>query len=165
MMKIKYFLRGFGTGLIVATVLLFLLYSYQMSDVKVVSRAKELGMVYGKATAEEETSVENHVKEESKQVSEETTLEETTLEETTAEVEEKTTEPQSNSVVEVEFTISQEMDSIAVCEELQKYGIIDDANAFDKYLIEQGYEGRIQKGIYTLREGMSYEEIAKMLTK
>ena len=160
MMKIKYFLRGFGTGLIVATVLLFLLYSYQMSDVKVVSRAKELGMVYGKATAEEETSVENYVKEESKHVAEETTLEETT-----AEVEEKTTEPQSNSVVEVEFTISQEMDSIAVCEELQKYGIIDDANAFDKYLIEQGYEGRIQKGIYTLREGMSYEEIAKMLTK
>lgn len=160
MMKIKYFLRGFGTGLIVATVLLFLLYSYQMSDVKVVSRAKELGMVYGKATAEEETSVENYVKEESKHVAEETTLEETT-----AEVEEKTTEPQSSSVVEVEFTISQEMDSIAVCEELQKYGIIDDANAFDKYLIEQGYEGRIQKGIYTLREGMSYEEIAKMLTK
>ena len=70
MMKIKYFLRGFGTGLIVATVLLFLLYSYQMSDVKVVSRAKELGMVYGKATAEEETSVENYVKEESKRCKE-----------------------------------------------------------------------------------------------
>ncbi len=50
-MKIKYFMRGLGVGLIIATVLLFMMYSYKMSDPRIISRAKQLGMIFG----EEET--------------------------------------------------------------------------------------------------------------
>ena len=45
-MKAKYFLRGLGAGILLATIVLFAVYSYRYSDSKIIQRAKELGMVY-----------------------------------------------------------------------------------------------------------------------
>ena len=44
-MKAKYFLRGLGAGILLATIVLFAVYSYRYSDSKIIQRAKELGMV------------------------------------------------------------------------------------------------------------------------
>ena len=63
-MKTKYFLRGLGVGVILASAVMFGVYSYQMNDVNVVRRAKELGMVYQSSEKEEEKVSINNKKEE-----------------------------------------------------------------------------------------------------
>ena len=56
-MKLKYYLRGVGIGLIVATLILMIASSLHsnkdMSDAEIIARAEELGMVM-KADAEKE---------------------------------------------------------------------------------------------------------------
>ena len=44
-MKIKYYLRGLGTGIIFTTIVLMIIYSYRTTDSKTIERARELGMV------------------------------------------------------------------------------------------------------------------------
>ena len=47
-MKLKYYLRGLGIGIIVTTILLmiaFALHKPTMSDADIIARAKQLGMV------------------------------------------------------------------------------------------------------------------------
>ena len=133
-MKLKYFLRGFGTGVLFATIVLFIAYSYRMSDSQIKEKAKELGMVYAGSTESEG--------------SEATTPEETT------------TEPEVSCVINVEAGTTSEI----VSEWLYNAGIIDDAKDFNKYLCRNGYSSNIQKGEYTITRSMSYEEIAELIT-
>ena len=59
-MKLKYYLRGLGTGILFATIILFISYSYKMSDSQIKKRAAELGMKYpDKETTQEETTKSN----------------------------------------------------------------------------------------------------------
>lgn len=57
------------------------------------------------------------------------------------------------------------MTSSDVSERLLKGKIIDDQNAFNQYLIDYGYSTSIQVGEYTLTPDMTFEEIAKTITK
>lgn len=52
-----------------------------------------------------------------------------------------------------------------VSRELEENGMIDSASAFRDYLEEHGYAGKLRSGSYTITKGMTYEEIAKMITK
>ena len=45
-MKLKYYLRGVGTGILFATIILLVSYAYKMSDGQIKKKALELGMVY-----------------------------------------------------------------------------------------------------------------------
>lgn len=44
-MKIKYYLRGLGTGIIFTAIVLMIIYSYRTTDSKTINRARELGMI------------------------------------------------------------------------------------------------------------------------
>lgn len=48
---------------------------------------------------------------------------------------------------------------------LEKEKIIDDADHFETYIVENGYSKRIQLGSFELNAGMSYKQIAKLITK
>ncbi|WP_066293477.1 endolytic transglycosylase MltG [Bacillus sp. FJAT-29937] len=48
---------------------------------------------------------------------------------------------------------------------LEKEKIIDDAEQFETYLEENGYSKRLQLGSYELKAGMSFKQIAKIITK
>jgi hypothetical protein len=185
-MKTKYFLRGFGTGLVVATVILFVLYSYKMSDPRIISRAKELGMVYGqketetvqmtqKESAKEESSGEE-ISEESGQTSEnnssskegvtgEQSLEESSLESPTGEQSLEGMSGQMETSSVITFSVISGMTSVEVAEKLETLGVIDDADSFDRYLMANNMATTLQNGDYELHSGMSYEELAEMLIK
>ena len=96
---------------------------------------------------------------------EEPTTEEPTEEPTTEEptTEEPTTaEP---SVVELTFTVERGMYSEAVTRILVQGGIITNEAEFNQYLSDTGYDYMIQTGVFTVNSGMSYEEIAKIISK
>jgi hypothetical protein len=50
-----------------------------------------------------------------------------------------------------------------VAEKLERKGLISDAEGFRKYMQKKGYDNRICIGSFTIKQGMTYEEIAKIL--
>ena len=194
-MKLKYYLRGLGIGILVTTVILSLagIGRKNMTDEEVIKRAKELGMVEStllsdladQAEADEVKPTEPETSEpETGQQPEETLPPETTPE--TAPGEENDTEPEKATEPETTpdtpvspedgssdtpagetFTlvIGRGESSTTVSKNLQKAGIVEDAAAFDKFLCNNGYDKKIITGTYEIPYGASEEEIAKIITR
>lgn len=51
-----------------------------------------------------------------------------------------------------------------VSDELERLGIIDDANAFDRYLVKNGYSNVINSGTYDVSPEDSYHDLAEKIT-
>lgn len=51
-----------------------------------------------------------------------------------------------------------------VSKELENMGIIDDADAFDKYLTDNGYSGVINSGTYDVSPDDTYHDLAEKIT-
>lgn len=52
-----------------------------------------------------------------------------------------------------------------IANELYENGMVDSASEFRKYLADNGFSGKLRSGSYTITKGMTYEEIAKLITK
>ena len=188
-MKAKYFLRGLGAGILLATIVLFAVYSYRYSDSKIIQRAKELGMVYDSKEqgADDEKPASAAVKEtttepETKEPPAETTTEPETKEppaETTTEPE-ITTQPETTTVqpatkaTTAAVTGENTGDSIKVtspsgtkattlAQELENLKVVESAEDFKNFLIENNYTHRLLSGEFYLNAGMSYEEIISVI--
>ena len=92
-MRLKYFLRGLGIGIVVTTIILAISHNAgrRMSDSEVIGRAKELGMAY--TTAAQENSTESAA---------ETTETETDTTESVTTGQESTTDTEAGSTAETE---------------------------------------------------------------
>lgn len=175
-MKLKYYLRGLGIGILVTAAILTIVYHTKgsMSDSQIMKRAAQLGMVM--ASTEEDTLF-------AQTTQADTTIEETgtiSVEETTTVVEtteavteastEKPTEaptdvPTEAPAAEAVLTISPGMYSESVSAELVRLGIITNQKEFNSYLVNNGYAERIQTGDFKIKADMSYDEIARIITK
>lgn len=190
-MKLKYYLRGLGTGILFATLVLFISYTYHNTDAQVKKRAKELGMI---ETTESASNLENittkaendtssgDTKPEDNTKSEGDTTTKTADDETksttaseTTKSEQNTTTPQAATVTETtstidniqtqfEFSIVSGMNSQQVAGILQSIGAIDSATSFDQYLVQNGYADRIKVGNFKIQAGASYADIAILIT-
>ncbi len=68
-------------------------------------------------------------------------------------------------VINYRLTIEKGMSSSQISTLLAAAKIIDDNKAFNDYLISHNYQTKIQLGTFDLTNKMSYEQIAKMITK
>lgn len=159
-MKLKYYLRGLGIGIIVTTILLmiaFALHKPTMSDADIIARAKQLGMVM----PEDEEPLQDTETTESTEV---TAVPETEA----AQIEEQTTEAAANTeepVAAAPYTLVVNRGDVCriVCENLQANGVVDDAEAFRKFLGQKGFASSISVGSYSIPYGLDYEEIYQIL--
>ena len=109
----------------------------------------------------EETTTESPTEESTTETpTEEPTTEAPTEEPTTQEP--TTVEP---SVVELTFTVERGMYSEAVTRILVQGGIVANEAEFNQYLSDTGYDEKIQTGVFTVNSEMSYEQIAKIISK
>ena len=180
-MKRKYFVRGLGVGILFGALIMFAAYmtsgKNRMSDEDVIKRAQELGMVKqseyvlesdvtSQETTTEEITTEATTEKattEAPTTTEKATTEATTTEKTTTEkatTEASTTETSTQTTV----TISSGMSSEAIASALANAGLVDDASKFNSFLVANGYDMKLETGNFSLETGMSYEEIAKILT-
>ena len=193
-MKLKYYLRGLGLGIVVTTLILVIAnnMSKDISDEEIIRRAKQLGMVMAddenlfdedatttaesdtkEPTTKEPTTEESTTEEPTTEepTTEEPTTEEPTTEEATTEeptTEEPTTEEPTTEApdyVELTFVIQSGMYSEAVTRILVQNGVITDEVGFNEYLSSTGYDEMIQTGSFTVNSSMSYEEIAKIISR
>lgn len=162
-MKLKYYLRGLGIGILVTTVILSIAGAGKkgMSEEEIRQRAKELGMVESTLLTDladqqknDTPAKEDEAKlpQETGQAPEETDGEESIPEETTV---------QENATL----VIGRGESSTTVSKNLQKAGVINDAVSFDKFLCSNGYDKKIITGTYEIPFGASEDEIAKIITR
>ena len=78
---------------------------------------------------------------------------------------EEQTGPTQQEIRIVEIVVNSNDTPRIVSAKLYEAGLIDSAADFRAYLSKKGYSKKIRIGVYKIREGMSYEEIAKIITK
>ena len=172
-MKLKYFLRGFGIG-IVSTVVIFNVFGTKtekatLTDAEIIERAQSLGMIREDKKIEETLEQILNNQEEAKQ------QEKAQREAEKAEKEAKETlEGQSllpDALVEEEntvistITITKGMGSIQIAKALEQVGVIEDAEAFNEYLCQTGNSVKLRVGTYQIKGKPSYAELEKIITK
>lgn len=188
-MKLKYYLRGLGIGIIVTTLVLMVAFSgkkEKLSDQEIMQRAEQLGMVMAdegqtETGTEENTGTEAQPETEQDVQNTEAGTEEN-ADENTENASEPETEPQTEAAAEPEdttgnvvgevkqetsgevaFTVKSGESSDTVAFNLYKAGLVDDATAFNRYMISKGYDSRLRTGDFKIRSGASYDEILKVL--
>lgn len=161
-MKFKYYLRGAGIGIIVATIIIMIsgvLHNDEMSNEEIIEEAKKLGMVMAETETEIETELET-----------ETESETETEPETEIETEEDSETDESTNTQKVEdgstVTITVEMGDYTrqVAEKLYEAGLVDDAEAFRAYVGQKGLGQNISVGTYEIPVGATYDEIIAIIT-
>lgn len=203
-MKLRYYLRGIGIGIIIAAAICICasMRKGTMSDDEVRQKAKELGMTESgnvlsdmaapvETQAETETAASDYVETVAEPVAEsETEAIETPVEESTViDVAEEQKEQEPSSEAEAAEPPSQEPSEEAkeeqkpvvtgdtvtiviekgngsdtVARKLASAGLISDAAAYDKWLIQNGYDRVLAAGTHQIPKGASEEEIAKILS-
>ncbi len=175
-MKLKYYLRGLGIGIVVSTLILMITYNVKgkLTNSEIIKKAEALGMVmetttpdalFTDSTTADDSNQETTTPEENtteNQTTEAPTTQESTTPEPTTEA---PTQESTDSVVTSTLSIRGGMFSSAVAQALQSSGIIKDAGDFDRYLESNGYSERIMTGDYQVDSSMSYEQLAKIITK
>lgn len=107
-MRLKYYLRGLGTGILFATIILMISYSYKMSDKQIKEKALKLGMVYPEKTTVTEEIKTTDSESENTTTGEENSQTETTKEETTTSKVEETTASKVEETTTKEETTKEE---------------------------------------------------------
>ena len=193
-MKLKYYLRGLGIGMIVTALILGISFSHRqgqetqiLTDDQIRERAEQLGMVDSSEltlaalqnsvqqqtqenTEKTEASPEPETEEAMTTTSEPETMvaPENTMEPETTVAPEATPQPEtivaSEAAQTVTVTVKKGASSGSVSSRLQEAGLVEDAKTFDNYLCNNGYSRSINPGTYEIVPGTSEEEIAKIIT-
>ncbi len=190
-MKLKYYMRGLGIGIILTTLIIAIgSPKKELSDQEIRKRAEALGMVMQEESNQNLDKILASIgptkpaaPSEEPKVTEAATVTPgptpTVTPEPTATVTptpkptptEKpapTTAPnqnnEGNGLNKITFSVEKGMSSNMVSKMLVEKGLIKDAADFNKYIVSVGKAGVIRVGTYTVAEGASYEEIVKAIT-
>ncbi len=192
-MKLKYYLRGVGIGIILTTLILIISNPKEkLSDKEIMERAVQLGMVMEEdndkaleqvlsnlSSANKPSTVPDvepstkptpmPTQEPTPEPTQEPTPEPTStptkapVEEMPEDETEDTKEDISNQTIN--FTIEKGMTSNKVANLLEEVGLIDNATNFNSYIVSVGKASVIRVGEYSLTKDASYEEIIKAITE
>lgn len=169
-MKLKYYLKGLGVGLIVATVILTIAYNVGTlsAESKIHETDKETEGSVIAYTKETESGTEQTTEQNVEPTSSE---EETTKQETESQTAEDVTQTQTNAPEtptkgeKVSITIKNVYYATQASDILYRAGVIDNKTEFTNYMMNSGYATKIKEGVYEITKGDTYENIAKIITR
>ena len=185
-MKLRYFLRGLASGIVITTLLLTISHNVKkdnISEQEIIERAEKLGMVMeetdllsvtvtpkGEPTAEvteaieptEEAQITSEVTKGAEMESTQAPTQGVTPTQEPTPMQEPTQENASSE--KKVLTIVSGMWSDKVASELQAMGLVENASEFDQYLIRNGYADKLVVGTFEIPAGASYDEIARIIT-
>ncbi len=190
-MKLRYFLRGLGAGIVFTVMVLGLSNSnvekVELTDNEIMARARALGMVTKEEQLDESlnqimneplTGNEEDITEEVNPVEDtvEDAVEDTVANTTVDTAEENAvTEDEPESVlpepleeeetqIVSKVTISPGMTSKQVASAFLSVGLISNPEEFDDFLCNNGYSSRIRVGTFTIEGKPDYSELARIIT-
>lgn len=182
-MKFRYYIRGFGAGLIVAAIILTIAGMVERNNDMLNDNSnnntetQSAGSVIAftsEASTEGSTQMQQTDSETSSETAaqEKTTAAETIQETTVAPT--QTNPPTEKSTVkittgdgsgEVEIVFKGVYTAVQAADILYDAGIIDNKTEFYTYMYTTGYDRKMRDGVYTLKPGDSYETIARIITQ
>lgn len=192
-MKLKYYLRGLGIGIVVAVFITSISFQNRqpMTDEEIKARAAELGMIENSVLTDrvnkdkDEEPVDESQNEPSEEPNE--TLGETEEEpqkEPDADVEEPNADTEAEEPSEetqdnkedtqtttenvkdtISITVVSGDTSWTVSKRMEEAGLIESAKDFDTHLCRYGYDKKISVGTYKIPVSATHEEMAKILTR
>ena len=68
-----------------------------------------------------------------------------------------------SQVTQQQLTVEVGDSSNAVSQKLAELGLVDDATAFNQYMVDNQYANYVLPGTITIEQGATYEEIAQLL--
>lgn len=185
-MKLKYYLRGLGMGILFATIVMTVssvVHNNNLSEEKIIKEAKKLGMIMPE-TEDDATGGLWATKEDTEDVIDtegqdteietpdtETEIQETETETQVVDAETESTEKkepvviQDGNVTFIEISVYPGDNARQVAERLYENGLVDDSESFRKYLGEMGYAKYLAIGEYYVPVGATYEEICNVLMR
>lgn len=180
-MRLKYYIRGIGAGILLATILLSLSFFFgggyknkELSDEEIIERAEKLGMVMEESKSQEDSEEKSDEASENEdsEASEESTSEENQKPEEEMTIDEFVEEAEATNAADTTedatvsyqaFTVRTGQSSETIANNLYKQGLIDSADSFNEYLGELGVDNRIQSGTFYVQVGSSYDDIVALL--
>lgn len=185
-MSLKSFSFGLGLGIAFVSILSLVLIrmevkkvevenqnqaaAVEMSDEDVINRAKELGMIfYTELPSKKDAEKEDESALEDSDLSEDRINDEDTPDLTEEEQEnireddENFSDESGEDVKTVHLTIKSGAMAGTVSADLQKKGLIDDAEDFKNYLIQNKYSTKVLTGEFEIPEGSDYDEIIDII--
>ena len=180
-MKLKYYLRGLGIGIVVTALLMGYSNKNRAAEPKAeVATEETAGDLLvdrnGEATTEEviEQSTVENVTEEVETITEtesvtETETESVQAEETTDKKEQtqSSTEADAGNALPqttIEINIVRGDDSGTVARKLQNAGMVESATEYDAYLMQHGYDKKIRVGKVEIPVDATWQEIAEYIS-
>lgn len=165
-MKLKYYLRGLGIGILVTAVIMGVTQGSRketLSDREIRERAAALGMVEPGNSLADLEAAETPAATETPEA-----IETPAATEAPAATPEVTARPTQKPAEEEEgssytFEIQAGDSSYQVAYRLQQAGLVADARDFDNYLCSKGYDRKLKTGSYEIPETATEEEISEIL--
>ena len=178
-MKLKYYLRGLGIGIVVTALLMGVSSSKEAkaetTQVAAVEKMTEGETGTSETTVEESNAAETITTQEAK-TTETETQEEIRNTEDTEQVEEEVStiimEEETMASVEIAdgaaesylLNIVKGDDSGTVARKLQNAGLVENATEFDAFLMQHGYDKKISVGVVEIPLNATWMEIAQKLS-
>lgn len=116
------------------------------------------------ANAEDESEKESETDAEKENQEDNASSEETDVEEETEEIVEEEEVVEEETVTTVSINIPSGMASLDVSRLLENENVVNDAEEFNEYLLQNGYSQRVQLGSHELTTDMSFFEVAEALS-
>ena len=164
-MKIRFFLRGLGAGIILTALILCVGYRVNAPEQNIVEEAKKLGMVFPEGTS---VPVGTASQQPDDTFPGENPPGKTSVSMSAVPAETSNSagakKGQSAKVQGTRFTVRGGLLSSSVAREMMEAGIIKSDKVLDDLLEKNGYAREIQAGTYFIPAGSTYEEIAKIIT-
>ena len=169
-MKLKFYLRGLGVGILVTTLILTVAFAVRNSQPTLGENPSTVASILN--PSQSETKAADTQTQQTTQQQKETaavtkaevvtqaqvqTVAEKVTEATIAQKDEVTNQP----IIVVFSDIS---NSERAAQAVANAGVIESWSDFNKYLESSGYAVKIHNGTYTLYKGQDYESIAKTIT-
>lgn len=183
-MKLKYYLRGLGIGIIVTAILMGSAAKdkEELTDAEIKARAAELGMVEQKVLSDiEGTTAPKNTEAPSLTMEPENTTSlkptpEPTAEPTEHPMPEPTAEPTAEPTEQPQDTTQTNAETMTVIirsgetswsisQTLFDLGMVESASDFDRYLYQNGYDKTIRIGTFEIPKGATYSEIAQIIAR
>lgn len=177
-MKLKYYLRGLGIGIMVTAVILSVAFGSRketLSDREIMERATELGMVSESGSLAEMEKKENAETPEEPQATPEASPKATpeASPKATPEASPKATPEAASAAPDVTepaqaaktvvIEVKSGEGSYTVCQKLEKEGLISSASDFDTYLCSNGYDRKLRVGSHEIPADAEPERIARIM--
>ena len=169
-MKLKYYLRGLGIGVLVSVIIMTVAFGNRkpMTDEEIKARAKELGMIENSVLADmnkDDTQAAEDIKESEDTQDTEDVKEPEDTQDTEDEEDQKPQAPENPNEGTITITVVSGDNSWTVSKRMEEAGLIESAKDFDTHLCRYGYDKKISVGSYKIPVAATHEEMAKILTK